>query len=117
MRLTGERPIEGKTPDSLLALHAAGYREVLARVGPGALLDLGCGLGDGSARFLGGGRRVTGVDYDPATAALAARRHPGLVTAVQRRRRAGRCAAAPSTGSARRTSSSTSTSPSATWPR
>ena len=80
MRLTGERPIEGKTPESLLALHAAGYREVLARVGPGAMLDLGCGLGDGSARFLGRGRRVTGVDYDPATAAQAARRHPGLVT-------------------------------------
>ena len=78
MRLTGERPIEGKTPDSLLALHAAGYREVVARLGPGALLDLGCGLGDGSARFLGGGRRVTGVDYDPATAALAAELHPGL---------------------------------------
>jgi SAM-dependent methyltransferase len=81
MRLTGERPIAGKTPDSLLALHAAGYREVAARVGPGAFLDLGCGVGDGSARFLGGGRRVTGVDYDPATAALAAERHPGLVTA------------------------------------
>jgi SAM-dependent methyltransferase len=78
MRLTGERPIAGKTPDSLLALHAAGYREVVARIGPGALVDLGCGLGDGSARFLGGGRRVTGVDYDPATAALAAELHPGL---------------------------------------
>ncbi len=81
MRLTGERPIAGKTPDSLLALHAAGYREVAARIGPGALLDLGCGVGDGSARFLGGGRRVTGVDYDPATAAVAAELHPGLVTA------------------------------------
>ena len=82
MRLTGERPIEGKTPESLLALHAAGYREVLARVGPGTLLDLGCGLGDGSARFLASKRlRVTGVDHDPATAAQAARRHLGLVTA------------------------------------
>jgi SAM-dependent methyltransferase len=81
MRLTGERPIEGKTPDSLLALHAAGYREVAARLGPGALLDVGCGTGDGSARFLGGGRRVTAVDYDPASAAVAARRHPGLLAA------------------------------------
>jgi SAM-dependent methyltransferase len=81
MRLTGERPIEGKTPDSLLALHAAGYREVMARVGPGDLLDLGCGVGDGSARLLGAGRRVTAVDYDPATAALAAQRHPGLTMA------------------------------------
>jgi SAM-dependent methyltransferase len=80
MRLTGERPIEGKTPDSLLALHAAGYREVLARVGPGDLLDVGCGLGDGSAAFVAPGRRVTGVDYDAATAALARRLHPALFT-------------------------------------
>src|SRR4051794_382566 len=78
MRLTGERPIAGKTPDSLLALHAAGYREVAARIGPGALIDLGCGLGDGSARFLAGDRRITAIDYDAATAAVAARRHPGL---------------------------------------
>ena len=33
MKLTGERPIEGSTPDSLLALHEAGYREVAARHG------------------------------------------------------------------------------------
>ena len=71
MRLTGERPIEGKTPDSLLALHSAGYREVLDRIGGGRFLDIGCGLGDGSALFLGGGRTVFGVDYDPATAIAA----------------------------------------------
>jgi SAM-dependent methyltransferase len=79
VRLTGERPIEGKTPASLLALHAAGYREVEARVGAGRLLDLGCGLGDGSARFLAPDRPVTGVDYDAASAALAVERHPGLL--------------------------------------
>ena len=28
MKLTGERPMEGATPDSLIALHDAGYREV-----------------------------------------------------------------------------------------
>ena len=33
MKLTGERPMEGRTPDSLLALHEAGYREVAARLG------------------------------------------------------------------------------------
>jgi SAM-dependent methyltransferase len=81
MRLTGERPIAGKTPESLLALHAAGYREVAARVGPGAVVDVGCGLGDGTARFLARNRRVTGVDRDAATAAAAAERHPGLATA------------------------------------
>lgn len=78
VKLTGERPIEGKTPESLLALHAAGYREVLARIGPGRFLDLGCGLGDGSATFIAPDRFVTGVDYDATTAALATRRHLGL---------------------------------------
>ena len=39
VRFTGERPTEGSTPDSLLALHAAGYREVRARLGPGRVLD------------------------------------------------------------------------------
>ena len=37
MKLTGERPMEGATPDSLLALHDAGYREVVARLGPGVV--------------------------------------------------------------------------------
>ncbi len=72
MRLTGERPMEGATPDSLLALHDAGYREVVARLGPGAVLDVGCGMGDETARLAGDGRFVIGVDYDPDTAVLAA---------------------------------------------
>jgi ubiquinone/menaquinone biosynthesis C-methylase UbiE len=93
MKLTGERPIEGKTPSGLLALHAAGYREVVARLNatpvhassggstsPARLLDLGCGLGDGSANFLAEGRTVVGLDYHAETAAAAMRRHPGLVT-------------------------------------
>jgi SAM-dependent methyltransferase len=81
VKLTGERPITGKTPASLLALHAAGYREVNARLGPGRLLDLGCGLGDGSAGLAGAGRPVVGVDYDAATAAAAAALHPELLAA------------------------------------
>ena len=32
-RLTGERPQQGGTPDSLLALHEAGYRAVLEQAG------------------------------------------------------------------------------------
>lgn len=77
MKLTGERPIEGKTPDSLLALHAAGYREVRERLGSGRLLDLGCGLGDGTVALAGDGRHLVGVDYDPLTAAEAMRLHGG----------------------------------------
>jgi SAM-dependent methyltransferase len=72
MRLTGERPMAGATPDSLLAFHAAGYREIVARLGPGTVLDIGCGVGDESARLAGADRFVIGVDYDAPTAMSAA---------------------------------------------
>lgn len=75
-RLTGERPLEGVTPDSLLALHAAGYRTVIERLGPGRMLDVGCGQGFESARFVAGDRTVVGVDY-AAEAVGAARRRWG----------------------------------------
>jgi SAM-dependent methyltransferase len=76
VKLTGERPIEGQTPDSLLALHAAGYREVRERVGAGRMLDLGCGLGDGTVSFASDDRMLVGVDYDQETAASAVALHP-----------------------------------------
>jgi SAM-dependent methyltransferase len=75
-RLTGERPQQGVTPDSLLALHEAGYRAVLERIGPGRILDVGCGQGFESARFLDAGRDVVGVDYS-SEAAATARAHYG----------------------------------------
>ena len=59
-RLTGERPQQGVTPDSLLALHEAGYRAVLDRIGQGRILDVGSGQGFESARFLSGDRQVAG---------------------------------------------------------
>ena len=59
-RLTGERPQQGVTPDSLLALHEAGYRAILERIGDGRILDVGCGQGFESARFLGPDRQVVG---------------------------------------------------------
>jgi SAM-dependent methyltransferase len=62
-RLTGERPQQGVTPDSLLALHEAGYRAVLERIGDGRILDVGCGQGFESARFLSPARQVVGADY------------------------------------------------------
>jgi SAM-dependent methyltransferase len=62
-KLTGERPLEGITPDSLLALHAAGYSAVRERLGPGRMLDVGCGQGFETAQFAGPDRTVMGVDY------------------------------------------------------
>ncbi len=75
MKLTGERPMQGQTPDSLLALHTAGYREVRARMAGGRFLDVGCGLGDESVGFAGAERELVGVDYDAETAASAVRAH------------------------------------------
>jgi SAM-dependent methyltransferase len=71
MRLTGERPMEGATPDSLLAFHDAGYREMAELLGPGTVLDIGCGVGNETARLAGDGRFVLGVDYDAGTAVAA----------------------------------------------
>ena len=75
MKLTGERPIEGSTPDSLIALHEAGYREVAARLGDGVVLDVGSGLGDATSSMSGPGRFVIGIDYDAPTAVSAQAQH------------------------------------------
>jgi ubiquinone/menaquinone biosynthesis C-methylase UbiE len=72
MKLTGERPMAGATPDSLLAFHDAGYREMAERIGTGTVLDVGCGVGDQTAKLAGLSRLVIGVDYDPQTAVDAA---------------------------------------------
>src|SRR5215204_7601036 len=61
----------GATPDSLLAFHDAGYREMAARLGPGTVLDIGCGVGDETSRLADGDRTVLGVDYDADTAVAA----------------------------------------------
>jgi SAM-dependent methyltransferase len=66
-KLTGERPMAGSTPDSLLALHDAGYREVAARLGRGLVVDVGCGVGAQTARLVGSDRTVVGVDYSRDT--------------------------------------------------
>jgi SAM-dependent methyltransferase len=74
-RLTGERPQQGVTPDSLLALHEAGYRAVLERMGEGSVLDVGCGQGFESARFLTPGRVVVGADYSSDAVSTASARY------------------------------------------
>jgi ubiquinone/menaquinone biosynthesis C-methylase UbiE len=73
VKLTGERPMEDATPDSLLALHDAGYREVCERLGPGVVLDVGCGIGSETERLAGADRFVIGADYSSDTVRLAAR--------------------------------------------
>ena len=90
-RLTGERPQEGVTPDSLLALHESGYRAVLERIGKGRILDVGCGQGFESARFLDPGRQVVGVDYSADAVSSAASRYgsAGLRVAQMDARRLG----------------------------
>lgn len=70
-RLTGERPLQGVTPDSLLALHEAGYRVVRERIGSGRILDVGCGHGFESVRFLNPNRELVGVDYSSEAVAAA----------------------------------------------
>ena len=72
-RLTGERPMAGATPDSLLAFHDAGYREMEARLTSGTILDVGCGVGEQTSRLVGPGRFVVGVDYSAVTAVDAGR--------------------------------------------
>jgi ubiquinone/menaquinone biosynthesis C-methylase UbiE len=73
VKLTGERPMEGATPDSLLALHDAGYREVCERLGPGVVLDVGCGIGSETERLAGADRLVIGADHSSDTVRLATR--------------------------------------------
>jgi SAM-dependent methyltransferase len=62
----------GVTPASLLAFHDAGYRGMSERVGPGTVLDIGCGVGGQTSRLAGIGRLVIGVDYHAQTAVDAA---------------------------------------------
>jgi len=75
VKLTGERPMEGSTPDSLLALHDAGYREVIAKLGPGIVVDVGCGVGGETERLTGPDRLVIGADYSGGTVREASQKH------------------------------------------
>lgn len=80
MNPTGERPDDRYSPDGLIALHHAGYRDVGARMGSGVVVDIGCGVGFGAATLIRDDRRVIGVDYDVGAVgeALARRGPEGL---------------------------------------
>jgi len=70
----------GATPDSLLAFHDAGYREVRERIAPSSgtgvtVLDVGCGVGEQTAKLAGIGRLVIGLDYSAPTAVDALREY------------------------------------------
>ncbi len=70
--------MRGATPDALLALHDAGYREMRNRLGPGVVLDVGCGVGDETTTLDDDGRVVVGADYSAQTVVDARRTHPNV---------------------------------------
>jgi SAM-dependent methyltransferase len=70
--------MQGSTPDSLLAFHDAGYREVVERVSDGVVVDIGCGVGDETARLSTTGRTVIGIDYSAPTMQAAVAEHPDV---------------------------------------
>ena len=84
-RLTGERPVQGVTPDSLLALHDAGYRAVVAARSGRAGCSTSAADRDssrsGSSRL---DRRVVGVDYSLDAVEHAATIHAGSGLSVAR---------------------------------
>ena len=119
--LTGERPMEGSTPDSLLALHDAGYREVVARLGPGTrprrrLRRRRRDRPPRRPRPLRHGHRLRPRHGPARSVAVGRRTAAGIAFAGMDGRRPRAPREQRSTGSARRTSSSTSPRPSATSP-
>jgi SAM-dependent methyltransferase len=52
-------------------LHDAGYREVVGRLGPGIVVDVGCGIGAETERLRAPDRLVIGVDYSSETVRAA----------------------------------------------
>jgi SAM-dependent methyltransferase len=70
VRVTGERPVDGVSPDVLVASHEAGYRLVAERLPDGLGIDIGCGVGFGTAELASPRRTVIGVDYNPDATAM-----------------------------------------------
>ena len=71
---SGERvPAERHNTLHLELLSA--YEVARGLIGPGIVLDVGCGAGYGADHLGRDGRQVIAVDYEPAVAATAARRY------------------------------------------
>ena len=74
--LTGERTVPGIPAENYwFRRHESAYRFATAHM-RGDVLEVGCGEGYGTALLAAAAATVTGVDYDPATIAHAARRYP-----------------------------------------
>ena len=78
--------------------------------GPGVVLDVGCGVGDQTARLAGADRLVLGADYSAPTVVETGRAHAPTRSCASRAwtARASACATGRSTRWCRPTSSSTS---------
>ena len=71
----GRAPPAGRHPDSLLALHEAGYRAVLDRIGPGASSTWAAARASSRPASWRPDRQVVGVDYSADAVATAAARY------------------------------------------
>jgi O-antigen biosynthesis protein len=72
MEFTGERVVEGKTPERIWRDHLARYQFAAHYARGKTVLDISCGTGYGSQVLLkGGAQSVTGVDLSPETVAEA----------------------------------------------
>ncbi len=110
-KLTGERPMEGATPDSLLALHDAGYREVVGapRARRRARRRVRCRRRDREAHRGRPPRHRRRLQRATTVSRPVARRdRSGPAVRGHGRRRARRARRLRRRGRARRTSSSTS---------
>lgn len=70
----------GHTPDSLIAFHDAGYREIDERAREGWILDVGCGVGAQTIRLRGANNHIVGLDYHAPTATYAQATHGDTTT-------------------------------------
>ncbi len=71
---SGER-VPAKRHNTLYLELLSAYQVARGLIGPGIVLDVGCGAGSGADHLAGDGRRVIAVDDEPAVAAAAARRY------------------------------------------